>query len=257
MKKQLSGVAQCAQAIRVELKTKFPNITFRVTSKNYSGGDSVDVEWELGPTTKEVEALINKYQYGQFNGMDDMYEHTNRIEGLPQTKYLFCHRVITEEVRNELLASWDYKEPEEWNRYHEKNEVLYRILVKHSFPVGAHGFQIVRNEGINCGMIEDFYKIEFQEAAKPDFAAQSVNKMHSQNRLGITKIIQARFNSKCAESGVRIMKGEDMLYDYTAKKCYSKGSESFKSHKEGQNTADMVQANEEAYFDNFSYANNI
>ena len=256
MKKQLSRVAQCAQAIRVELKTKFPDITFKINSKNYSGGDSVDVYWDLGPTTKEVEAITSKYEYGKFNGMIDMYENTNRIEGLPQTKYLFCHRLIEEEARQQMLTNWSYQEPEQWNRHHEKSEVLYRILANQSFPKGAHNFRIVDNKSVTCGSIEDFYKIEYQEPAKPTFPPASISQSPSENHK--QKIIAARFNSRCAETGTRIMKGENMLYNYDLKKCYSVSSQTYAKYTEQPDSAlGMVESNEEAYFDSFCQTNNI
>jgi len=256
MKKQLSRVAQCAQAIRVELKTKFPDITFRITSKNYSGGDSVDVEWTLGATTKEVAAITNKYQYGSFNGMIDMYELTNRIEGLPQTKHLFCHRLIDEEARQQMLTNWSYQEPEKWNRHHEKSEVLYRILVNQSFPKGAHNFRIVDNPNVSCGLIEDFYKIEFDVPAKSSFTPAPGSQIPTADHK--QKVIKAIFNSKCAETGVRIMKEEEMLYNYDLKKCYSMTSETTcKFTQEPDAALGMIEAQEEAYFDTFCQTNNI
>ena len=63
------------------------------------------------------------------------------------------------------------------------------------------------------------------------------------------KLITAKFTSRCAETGNQIKKGEKMVYDTDTKKCYS--------IEVDKNAADMVQANEEAYFDNFCYMNNL
>lgn len=71
------------------------------------------------------------------------------------------------------------------------------------------------------------------------------------------KKITAKFNSTCAETSKRIAKGENMLYDYASKKCYSTASNAFNNHGIDTNTRDMIQANEDAYFDNFCYNNNI
>jgi hypothetical protein len=38
------------------------------------------------------------------------------------------------------------------------------------------------------------------------------------------KVITAKFNSTCAETGRPIKKGEPMVYDYVTKKCYARGS---------------------------------
>jgi len=78
---------------------------------------------------------------------------------------------------------------------------------------------------------------------------------------GIKKI-NARFGSKCAETGLYISKGEEMYYDYTAKKCYSSKSEKFKKlEAEANGPADpglaaMIQANEDAEFDRFTQMQN-
>ena len=65
--------------------------------------------------------------------------------------------------------------------------------------------------------------------------------------------IRAKYNSVCASTGVRIRKGDEMFYDSNTRKCYSLASQKDVMPDDGA----MVQANEEAYFDNFCYANNI
>lgn len=76
------------------------------------------------------------------------------------------------------------------------------------------------------------------------------------------KKITARFNSKCAETGATIRKGDFMFYDYSAKKCYCMNSVTVTNllkfeQSVSDNVAGMIQANEEAYFDNFCAYNNI
>lgn len=74
------------------------------------------------------------------------------------------------------------------------------------------------------------------------------------------RILTARWNSKCAETGKPIKKYETMLYDYATKSCYStisKAYAAFNNQSEPDAAAGMIQANEEAYFDNFCYSNNI
>ena len=94
--------ALAAKEIRTLLKKYFPLIKFSVTSENYSGGDSVNVKYTNGVPTREVEKLINKYQYGHFDGMTDMYEYSNSVEGMPQTKYLFVSREVSQEFRQSI-----------------------------------------------------------------------------------------------------------------------------------------------------------
>ncbi len=67
------------------------------------------------------------------------------------------------------------------------------------------------------------------------------------------KKIYAKFNSKCAETGKTIRKGDLMFYDYSTKKCYSMDSkESTKqqdTNSEADSTRSYVQAQEDAYWD--------
>lgn len=72
------------------------------------------------------------------------------------------------------------------------------------------------------------------------------------------KKITAKFNSKCAETRANIKKGEQMIYDYSTKKCYTLTSNFAKNYLNNQDgAAGMIQANEDAYFDSFCYRNNI
>jgi len=62
-----------AKNIRAELKRAFPGIKFSVTSDSYTGGNSIDVHWQAGPTKEAVEKITGKYQEGHFDGMEDIY----------------------------------------------------------------------------------------------------------------------------------------------------------------------------------------
>ena len=113
-KRTLTGAAQCALAIREELKKQFPSYKFSVTSDNFTGGNSVHISWTDGPTEEQVTKFTNKYQYGHFNGMEDIYEYSNNIEGLPQAKYVSESRKMSEELKailfpqlKELLPNYE------------------------------------------------------------------------------------------------------------------------------------------------------
>lgn len=107
--------AAAAQAIRQDLKKAFPGVKFRVRSSSFSMGNSVDVDWTDGPTRDEVNRIIGRYQYGHFDGMQDLYESSNRRNDLPQAKYVSGNRSMSEAVRAELLAyvADRFFEPEE------------------------------------------------------------------------------------------------------------------------------------------------
>jgi hypothetical protein len=91
--------ARAAQMIKQELKTIFPTTTFSVKSRSYAGGDSVDIEWDNGPTTEQVNEISKKYQYGHFDGMIDLYEISNNREDIPQSKFVMTRRNITDDIK--------------------------------------------------------------------------------------------------------------------------------------------------------------
>lgn len=95
--------AQTAKAIRLELKKDFPGIKFSVTSQSYSGGNSVAIEWIDGPTSEQVGKVVYKYQYGHFNGMEDIYENTNNRNDIPQVKYVQVRRNVCEKTMQEVF----------------------------------------------------------------------------------------------------------------------------------------------------------
>jgi hypothetical protein len=103
--------AQAAAQIREILKKEFPTTKFSVKSDNFSMGDSVNVSWIDGVAPRKVEKLISHYQYGKFNGMEDIYECTNRRDDIPQTKWLSCNREVSDAVYlsklEELRGKWD------------------------------------------------------------------------------------------------------------------------------------------------------
>lgn len=68
------------------------------------------------------------------------------------------------------------------------------------------------------------------------------------------KFINAKFQSACAETGIVIKKGDQIYFDG---KAYSEKSQVYKENKENADFLAYIQANENAYFDNFCLKNNI
>jgi len=129
--------AETARAIREELKKTFPKIKFSVTSKSYSGGNSVTAAWEDGVLVDDVVRVIEKYQYGNFDGMQDLYEYTNKRDDIPQVKYVFAERNMSEEARKIIAKKIqkDYFGDEEYdpNRYYEKHAAYGATLFQREF----------------------------------------------------------------------------------------------------------------------------
>lgn len=160
-----SSSANCATAIRDELKKEFPAVIFSVKSSNFAGGDSVHVSWNEGPTTNEVDNFTKKYQYGSFDGMTDMYNYSNSREDLPQSKYVSTRREISEEVNDIVFKSLKSLSSEDCTDYEIKQD-CYRIISKTSFKPGAT-VTGVTTTGQN-GSVEDFYTLTFLLPETPE-----------------------------------------------------------------------------------------
>lgn len=172
-KRVLTRAALCAASIRTELKNNFPTYKFSVTSDNFSGGDSVHISWKDGPTTKQVDSIVNKYQYGHFNGMEDIYEYSNNIEGLPQTKYVSTSREINPALKNRLLPEFEklYKSDEpEYSRNSTVN-TLHRILSNTEIK-NADNVKGIKEIQQN-GSFEDCFKLTYHKNEKETVQADT------------------------------------------------------------------------------------
>lgn len=103
---KLTYAALAAANIRLELKAAFPGVKFSVKSENYSMGSSVNIYWTGGPAVEDVKKISNKYEYGSFDSMNDIYEYTGDrkfTETFGGAKYIFENRK-KEEVSNGAAA---------------------------------------------------------------------------------------------------------------------------------------------------------
>lgn len=135
--------AQTAKAIRTELKGARPlnGIKFRVTSSTYAGGDSVRVSFQDHPDKVDlVNEIADKYQMGNFNGMEDIYEYDTNPD-LPQVKFTFVENTMTESMKD-ALAEYIQKhygiekdqDQECMDRFHcWYNQLQYRVYRDEEF----------------------------------------------------------------------------------------------------------------------------
>lgn len=105
MEKRISDYAAAAKQIRVWLKAQ--GIAARVNSEGYSMGSSVRVYiQDQNPEVRaKVEMFAKQYQYGNFDGMQDLYEYSNVNKNLPQAKFVFVNNEISDAMRQEV---WDF-----------------------------------------------------------------------------------------------------------------------------------------------------
>jgi len=84
-----------AKNIRTELKAAFPKVKFSVTSDKFAGGNAVRITYTDGPCSESVEAICEKYQTGNFNSMEDLYEYDNDnlwTDAFGSSKYVTVNR---------------------------------------------------------------------------------------------------------------------------------------------------------------------
>jgi len=124
--------ALCARDIKQVLKKKYPSIKFRVKSDNFANGNSVDISWNLGPTSDDIDKLIKGYQYGHFDGMIDMYEHSNVRDDMHQAKFVHCNREYKteEEIANSKLKWRDPLYKDLWKLERTLYHIIGRDLCK-------------------------------------------------------------------------------------------------------------------------------
>lgn len=171
----MTSHAQAAKSIKAELAKKFPGIVFSVRSKSFAGGSDVSVNWTNGPTSSEVNAIIDKYQYGDFDGMQDLYElRRNRPETNGSAKYIFGNRHIdpagyTAMVKDLCRLSGVEYNPEEWIinvGQDTATHIINQVMENRPVPSGASIVGLERTE-CTCGRIGEFYRPVFSGEEVP------------------------------------------------------------------------------------------
>jgi hypothetical protein len=160
---QRTEAAECAMKIKQELKSKFPGVDFSVRSENYTGGDAVRIAWLDGPTEAQVDNVVGKFKEGHFDGMNDIYEYSNRREDIPQVKYITKSRGMSQETRAALMPDaelifqiWGNSDGC-WN----VGNLLHRIFCQWPLPAGAVAVGIKKTNA-TCGNLHDFFKIDYK-----------------------------------------------------------------------------------------------
>lgn len=98
--------AETAKLAIKALAQVFPGVKFSRKTSRYSGGSSVDIGWDDGPTTSQVEEVVGHMKGATFDSMTDCknYHNTEEIVGLTRqgdvltetvsygNDYIFCNR---------------------------------------------------------------------------------------------------------------------------------------------------------------------
>lgn len=99
MKNKSIHAAAAAHA-KAYLSKLFPGVKFRTSAQSYTGGSSFSVSWTDGPSRERVSALLRRYEYGSFDSMQDLYNYDNERGDIPQVKYAFGYRAISDELHD-------------------------------------------------------------------------------------------------------------------------------------------------------------
>jgi hypothetical protein len=145
--------AKGAANLKRLLNDRFPGIAFFAKSSSFAGGNDISISWEDGPTTAEVDLIAEDFQYGHFDGMDDIYEYKKSAVGdafrawMGAAKYVKGSRSISFRLRIDIAGAvcktfhipmpqnvqyWNYRMPDD----RTLQEHIDRAL-KVSIPSGA------------------------------------------------------------------------------------------------------------------------
>lgn len=112
--------------IRTELKRNFPGVKFSVRYDSFSGGDAFDIRWEDGPTSDQVDPIVNKYgnmhpdAYSQGDYWDCVPSVFNELFG--GVGYVNIDRTITEKAIEAMRKKYPDLTEENKTTYHFEEE---------------------------------------------------------------------------------------------------------------------------------------
>lgn len=112
---------EVAVLIRKDLKASFPEVKFSVTKR----GNSINVDWIDGPTSKQVDSLIGWYAGSSFDAMIDLKSyHNSSLNGETVSfgsDYIFTRRELSraacEQVASTINGKYDFKVEVKDNSY--------------------------------------------------------------------------------------------------------------------------------------------
>lgn len=149
-------VVEVAKLIRKDLKEAFKGIKFSVRKD----GNSIDINWELGPDTHSVDAVVQGYAGASFDGSidleSDIYHEVDGKRIHYSSKYIFCHRNISSEVADKIVQDFLAIGDKGWNDLPDYQ--IHGQLLEHAdLSDGYHG---VRRTKMNAGaFVSDIYEL--------------------------------------------------------------------------------------------------
>lgn len=137
-----------------ELKSKglhsIANKIYSIKYETYSGGDSVRVyTTNLFKTErKTLDAILDCYQDGDFDGMNDLYTHRKGQARVRTAKYVMLNNKYTQEVENSVIEHLK----NHWDVYDDKTaQAKFRCWfdsVKHRFLTNMESSIVQESEWV-------------------------------------------------------------------------------------------------------------
>lgn len=92
--RERDALITASRNLRAQLKARWPGVKFTITTKRYSGGNSLSVRWIDGPAVSLVDAIADRYQAGHFDGQSDCYDYSDSAwtRAFGEAKYVFTAR---------------------------------------------------------------------------------------------------------------------------------------------------------------------
>ncbi|MDH5184515.1 MAG: hypothetical protein OEX12_11565, partial [Gammaproteobacteria bacterium] len=126
-KREMSEHAQVAKLCRQYCKSI--GVKCKARSESYAGGDSVTVTIDDQPPhiVAQITNECKQYQYGHFDGMNDIYEYSNTDKNIPQTKFLFIQSHYSDELRQKAWSfirnRFGVDQPEDYAEVNKYNTI--------------------------------------------------------------------------------------------------------------------------------------
>ena len=104
---EANTLARASKNIRAMLKRAFPGVKFSVKK---DGHRTVNITWEDGPISSQVEQHTRQFEAGRFNGMEDIYDYKrtpwNTLFGA--VDMIMVHRTTSAEVIQKAIDTlWE------------------------------------------------------------------------------------------------------------------------------------------------------
>ncbi len=142
-----SSLVVAGKNIRAMLKAAFPGVKFSVTSERFSGGNSIDIAWQDGPRTKDVQDITGRFQQGNFDSMTDCYDYSHSVwcDLFGGAKYVHTRHTHSQGALLAAVAKVMTADYPNDPRTHAEVAVLYN-----NGRLDDHWLQVAINEALGC-----------------------------------------------------------------------------------------------------------